>query len=54
MHLKLTTDERTCGDCVVNFTNAKTPQVSPQLVVFSMWCFLIYDLWWFCPICGVF
>jgi len=29
------TDERTCGDCVVNFTNAKTPQVSPQVVVFS-------------------
>jgi len=27
------TDERTCGDCVVNFTNAKTPQVSPQVVV---------------------
>jgi len=31
----LITDERTCGDCVVNFTNAKTPQVSPQVVVFS-------------------
>jgi len=29
------TDERTCGDCVVNFTNAKTPQVSPQVMVFS-------------------
>jgi len=31
------TDERTCGDCVVNFTNAKTPQVSPQVMVVSIW-----------------